>query len=187
MLNDMHDGSRRISRIVEDLKDFARREDAGEVDAVDLNAVAQAAVRLVDTSIRKATSSFSAEYADSLPKFRGNAQRVEQVIVNLILNACQSLQSTAGAVALRTVYCEADAMVQLVVHDEGRGIAPDHIPHLTDPFFTTKRESGGTGLGLSVSAGIVKEHNGLLQFATEPGRGTTVTLSLPAWKTEEAQ
>ncbi|MEI7818426.1 MAG: HAMP domain-containing sensor histidine kinase, partial [Desulfuromonadales bacterium] len=67
----------------------------------------------------------------------------------------------------------------LSVTDEGLGIAPEHIPHLTDPFFTTKRESGGTGLGLSVSATIVKEHNGTLEFTSTPGNGTTVTLTLP--------
>jgi polar amino acid transport system substrate-binding protein len=69
--------------------------------------------------------------------------------------------------------------VLLRVEDEGSGIAPEHIPRLTDPFFTTKRESGGTGLGLSVSATIVAEHGGTLQFESEPGRGTVVTLTLP--------
>ena len=67
----------------------------------------------------------------------------------------------------------------LKLTDEGLGIAPEHIPHLTDPFFTTRRENGGTGLGLSVSATIVKEHNGSLEFESTPGAGTTVTLTFP--------
>jgi polar amino acid transport system substrate-binding protein len=67
----------------------------------------------------------------------------------------------------------------LRLSDEGTGIAPEHIPHLTDPFFTTKRETGGTGLGLSVSASIVKEHGGTLEFESDPVSGTTVTLTLP--------
>jgi polar amino acid transport system substrate-binding protein len=70
--------------------------------------------------------------------------------------------------------------VLLTVRDEGRGIAAEDLPRLTDPFFTTKREEGGTGLGLSVSAGIVKEHGGTLSFCSQPGQGTTVTLELPA-------
>lgn len=67
----------------------------------------------------------------------------------------------------------------LKVHNDGREILPDHLPHLTDPFFTTKRENGGTGLGLSVSANIVKEHGGKLDFESQPGSGTKVTLTLP--------
>jgi polar amino acid transport system substrate-binding protein len=70
--------------------------------------------------------------------------------------------------------------VLLAVEDDGVGIPAENLSRLTDPFFTTKRESGGTGLGLSVSAGIVKEHGGSLQFSSRPGAGTTVVLSLPA-------
>jgi polar amino acid transport system substrate-binding protein len=185
MMHDMHEGSRRIKRIVEDLKDFARRDETGSTEVFDLNTVVQAAVRLVDTSTKKATSLFVTMYADFLPDVRGNAQRIEQVVVNLILNACQSLESPAAAVMLATSYDDDRGMVVFSVQDEGSGIAPEHIAHLTDPFFTTKRETGGTGLGLSVSAGIVKEHGGLLQFSSEPGRGTTATLSLPAENKKE--
>ena len=67
------------------------------------------------------------------------------------------------------------------MRDEGCGIAPEHLDRLTDPFFTTKRESGGTGLGLSVSTGIVKEHGGQLLFSSPPGQGTTVTLLVPIY------
>jgi len=70
--------------------------------------------------------------------------------------------------------------VLLEVADEGVGIAPEHLSRVTDPFFSTKRDRGGTGLGLSVSAGIAQEHNGRLEFHSQPGRGTTVTLILPA-------
>ena len=71
------------------------------------------------------------------------------------------------------------------LRDEGSGISPENLARLTDPFFTTKRDIGGTGLGLSVSAGIVKEHGGTLEFASPPGGGTTVTLALPACKEEK--
>jgi len=65
------------------------------------------------------------------------------------------------------------------VHDEGIGIPLEHLSHLSDPFFTTKRESGGTGLGLSVSTTIIRDHGGTLEFASQPGEGTIVTLTLP--------
>jgi polar amino acid transport system substrate-binding protein len=82
-------------------------------------------------------------------------------------------------ISLATFYDQETAAVILKISDEGTGIAPEHVPHLTDPFFTTKRESGGTGLGLSVSATIVKEHGGSLEFDSNPGKGAVVTLSLP--------
>lgn len=179
LLEEMQEGAKRIKRIVEDLKDFARRDDAGVKELVDLNGVAQAAVRLVDASLRKATTRFTARYAADLPQVLGNAQRIEQVVVNLILNACQALPDPSRGIELETSLDPQGGRVILRVRDEGIGIAPENLPRLTDPFFTTKRESGGTGLGLSVSAGIVKEHGGSLSFDSTPGEGTTVTLSLP--------
>lgn len=179
MLDEMQDGARRIKRIVEDLKDFARQDDAALMEPLDLNQVARAAVRLVDRSLRTATNRFEAEYAEPLPLVRGNSQRIEQVLVNLLLNACQALTDQNRGVFLRTFIDHTTNSVGVSVRDEGCGIAPEHLDRLTDPFFTTKRESGGTGLGLSVSAGIVKEHGGSLLFASPPGQGTTVTLLLP--------
>lgn len=179
MLDEMHEGARRIKRIVEDLKDFARQDDAAIMEPLDLNRVAQAAVRLVERSLRSATYRFEAQYEPELPLLRGNAQRIEQILVNLLLNACQALSDPERGIFLQTFSDPQAGRVVLVLHDEGCGIAPEHLARLTDPFFTTKRESGGTGLGLSVSAGIVKEHGGSLQFASPPGQGTTVTLSFP--------
>ncbi len=180
MLDEMAAGGRRIKHIVDDLKAFARREDAPRLEPVDLNAVADAAVRLVGNSIRKATQRFEKELAPELPKVRANAQRIEQVVVNLLLNACEALPGSDRAVHLVTRRDPARRLVVLEVRDEGVGIPPEHLQRVTDPFFTTKRESGGTGLGLSVSAGIVKEHGGALEFASAVGSGTTATLSLPA-------
>jgi polar amino acid transport system substrate-binding protein len=74
--------------------------------------------------------------------------------------------------------------VLIVVRDTGFGIQPEDMPHITDPFFTTKRSVGGTGLGLPVSAKIVQEHGGTLDFSTKPGSGTTATLSLPMIREE---
>ncbi len=186
MLTEMQDGAKRIKRIVEELKDFARRDDSGFVDSLNFNGVVQAAVRLVDNSIRKATNHFYVSYADNLPKIRGNFQRLEQVVVNLILNACQALPSSDRGVFVKTFIDQVSGSVILEVRDEGVGIAPEHLPYLTDPFFTTKREVGGTGLGLSVSATIVKEHGGSLQFTSSPGKGTTVMLTLLPEKEESS-
>ncbi|WP_052263236.1 transporter substrate-binding domain-containing protein [Geobacter pickeringii] len=182
MVEEMTDGARRVKRIVEDLKDFARQGDASLLECVDLNGVARAAVRLVDNLIRTSTTRFSVAYGDDLPPVRGNPQRIEQVVVNLVVNACQALPGPERRIALRTFVDPERDEVVLEVRDEGSGILPEHLSHLTDPFFTTKRESGGTGLGLAVSAGIVKEHGGRLDFDSLPGEGTTVRLVLPRGK-----
>ncbi len=178
LLEDMQQCAGRIKRIVEDLKDFARQDSAVLNEAVDLNRVAEAALRLVDNSLKKATEALRVELAAELPSFRGNQQRIEQVIINLLLNACQALTGRGQAIRL-TTGMTAEGWLQLEICDQGEGIAEENLAKLTDPFFTTKRESGGTGLGLSVSAGIVHEHGGQLQFASTQGEGTCVRLLLP--------
>jgi polar amino acid transport system substrate-binding protein len=179
LFTEMQEGAKRIKRIVDDLKDFARRDSSTTTEKIDLNSIAQAAVRLVEPSLRDATHYFVAEYGTNLPAVLGNSQRIEQVIVNLLLNACQALPDKESRISLGTEHDQTTGSVILTVADEGIGITPDDRPFLTDPFFTTKRDSGGTGLGLSVSAGIVREHGGSLNFTSTPGEGTVVALSLP--------
>jgi polar amino acid transport system substrate-binding protein len=185
MLDEMQDGARRIKRIVDDLKDFARRDDADLITPVHLNTSLAAALRLVDNSIRKATSRFEVYFGENLPRFKGSQQRIEQVVVNLILNACQALPDTERGIFVRTWHDAEGGHLVLEVKDEGEGIAAEYLPHLTDPFFTTKRDTGGTGLGLSVSAGIVKDHGGSLAFDSAPDAGMTAILRLPVFMEEQ--
>lgn len=179
MLDEMLEGARRIKRIVEDLKDFARPEDAGQREPMDMNAVVRAALRLIGNPIKKATHRLEVDLAEALPPVTGNAQRIEQVVVNLVLNACQALPDPERAIRITTRHEAERGQVALTVEDEGVGIPPEHLSRLTDPFFTTKRDRGGTGLGLSVSSGIVTEHGGTLEFRSTPGAGTAVRLVLP--------
>lgn len=182
MFDEMLASSNRIKRIVEDLKDFARRNDSGYNDPVEFAGVIQAALRLVDNSVRNATDQFSVEFATELPCFRGNGHRIEQVVVNLVLNACQALTFRQQSIRLRTGYLPEAGMVYLDVIDEGCGMEMEQIERITDPFFTTRRETGGTGLGLSVSAGIVKDHMGHLEFSSKPEQGMRVRLFLPVYR-----
>jgi polar amino acid transport system substrate-binding protein len=179
-LSDIKESSKKIKRIVADLKDFARQDEAGDFTPVDINSVLTSTIRLVDNSIKKATADFRIEYAENLPHIRGNAQRIEQVIINLLLNACQALQSRNEGIFVVTRFDAFADEVIIEITDEGTGIDSENIAHLTDPFFTTKRSQGGTGLGLSVSAGIVKEHHGILDFSSVKGKGTKVSLRIPA-------
>lgn len=179
-LSETQDSAGKVKRIVEDLKNFARRDSQEINDLLNLNAIAQTAIRLVDNTIRKSTQRFETSFAEDLPLIRGNALRIEQVIINLLLNACQAIDQDSQGIFLATRGQSGTRDVLLEVRDEGSGITSEDLSQLTDPFFTTKREQGGTGLGLSVSIGIVKEHGGTLEFTSKPGQGTTVTLRLPA-------
>jgi polar amino acid transport system substrate-binding protein len=173
------DSARRIRHIVNDLKDFARRSEPGAREAIDFNAVVLAAVRLVAEPLRQATDRFEIHAGEGLPAIRGDAQRLEQVVVNLLLNACQALPHRERGIMVATFLDQGGRQIVLEVRDEGVGIAAEHLPHLTDPFFTTRREKGGTGLGLWICAAIVEEHGGALGFRSRPGEGTVVTLTLP--------
>lgn len=179
LLGGLAGGAKRIKRIVESLKDFARL-DRGELsEAVDLNQVVEASVGIVESIIRKSTDRFNLDRAEGLPRVQGNFQKLEQVVINLITNACQALDSRSKAIRIATWHdAEAD-WVGLRVEDEGKGISAENLDKVTDPFFTTKRDMGGTGLGLSVSYGIIREHNGRMEIKSEPGRGTQVEIRIP--------
>jgi polar amino acid transport system substrate-binding protein len=184
LMAEMLDASRRVKRIVDDLKNYARRGDPELHDDVNLNEVVRTALRLVDGLVRTSTDRLALDLAPDLPPVRGNTQRLEQVVVNLLLNSCQALPDRSRGIAIRTWLDDGRAWLE--VRDQGVGIAPEHLPHLTEPFFTTRRERGGTGLGLAVSAGIVKEHSATLAFDSTPGEGTAVRLSLPLPAAERA-
>jgi polar amino acid transport system substrate-binding protein len=188
MISETQDAAKRIKRIVSELKDFSRPDSADLSELLDLNGIVQAALRLVEHPIAKSGQRIEASYSGKLPQLRGNAQRLQQVLVNLLLNASQAMQGEGEgeAISVATRFDAATGALLCSVQDQGKGIASEHLPRLTDPFFTTKREEGGTGLGLSVSARIVGEHGGALGFESIPGCGTVVTLSLPAVMAESA-
>jgi PAS domain S-box-containing protein len=173
------EGVTRVGRIVGDLKDFSGQRPSGPQDMVDLNSVVRKSAGLVATMIKKASSEFQAHYAERLPTFQGNAQRFEQVIINLLVNACQAMAEKRTPLRVATGYDAQSLSVYVEVEDGGCGMAPEVIARITDPFFTTKRDSGGTGLGLSISDTIIREHGGRLEFRSTPGAGTVATIRIP--------
>lgn len=182
LLDDMVHGSRRIGEIVRDLKDFARDDAPDDVVPFDLNEAVAAAVRLLDGSIRKSTDCFRLELGSRLPLVDGSLRQIEQVVVNLLQNACQALPSRDRSIAITTRCDVSRRFVTVEVIDEGVGIDGPNLEKIFDPFFTTRRESGGTGLGLSVSQRIVKRYEGTLDVVSKPGHGTTLTLTLPVFQ-----
>ena len=181
LIEEILDGSTRIKHIVSELRNYSRRQSPQSMGRIAINDVVRSALTLLANSIKKATTRFSVDYCEELPDVNGNLRRLEQVVINLILNACQALSGSGQAVRVTTSYESHAEQVVLTVEDEGTGMPEADLARITDPFYTTKREDGGTGLGLAVAARIVDEHRGQLSHESEPGRGTTARLSLPVY------
>ncbi len=179
LLAGIYEGSQRIKRIVDSLKDFARESAAELSGSVGINSVVEGAVTLLENLINKSTSNFSVNLNEDIPPVKGDLQRLEQVVINLLQNSCQALPGRGRGIHLSTAYDESTNSAVITLRDEGVGIEPENIEHLTDPFFTTKRDYGGTGLGLSVSSRIIRDHGGTLNFISTPGEGTTAVVRVP--------
>jgi signal transduction histidine kinase len=179
MLTGITDDARRVRDIVADLKDFARDHPSETREALDLNGVVDKAVGLAANLIKKSTRHFTLNRCPDLPMMVGNAQRIEQVVINLVVNACQALPDVDRCLTVVTGFDAQKMCITLNVSDEGEGIDAAALKRITDPFFTTRREQGGTGLGLSICARIVRDHGGSLDFESTPGKGTTVRVALP--------
>lgn len=183
LIDEMRNGAQRIRRIVEDLKRFAKNGSAEMQGNLNINSIIMTAVRLTSRKVRSSTDNLELTLIDPLPPVRGNAQQLEQVLINLIINACQALPDMSKKIALSSFNDQQARQVVVTVEDEGEGIAAALIPHLTDPFFTTKRERGGTGVGLAITSKIIKEHGGSIKFESDVGKGMKVSISLPAQET----
>ncbi|MBI5847655.1 MAG: PAS domain S-box protein [Nitrospirae bacterium] len=182
LLAAMSEGSARIKHIVDNLKDFSRQGKAAIDNAVDVNKVITASVALLKSEIGKFTGRFELREDGDLPLAKGNKQQLEQVVINLIMNALQSLRDRNAGVCVSSRLEQEKNCILIQVKDEGIGIPQELLKHITEPFYTTRSDEGGTGLGLSISFSILKDHQGSLTFESEPGKGTTATISLPTYQ-----
>ena len=118
-------------------------------------------------------------FDDGVPLVVGDANQLQQVVMNLISNAWQALEDVGGGELDITANLIPDQWVDLIVSDTGPGIPERHLDKVFDPFFTTKPEGKGTGLGLSISYGIIQDHGGTIEVDSQTGMGTTFTVRLP--------
>jgi PAS domain S-box-containing protein len=166
LINDMVEGANRIKGIVEGLRKFGKRDDGFLNEMVDVNRVAESCLRLVDNQIRR-NALVTVNLAADLPKIMGNAQKLQQVILNILINASQAMDKPRGKIRVSTFLEGKEVAIRL--KDNGKGMNEKTIGQIFDPFFTTKRHQGGTGLGLSIAYGIVKEHKGRIEVVSEVG------------------
>jgi len=172
----------RIRKIVKNLLDFSKPKDANPKEA-DVNAVIQKTLTLVQNMVDVQNIDTTIKLEDGLPHLFIDENQIQQVLVNLVTNAVQAM-SAGGRLFISSRRGKIGDSVELTVMDTGRGISPEVLPHIFDPFFSTKGE-GGTGLGLSVSYGIIKNHKGEIRVESKVGVGTTFTVELPRYMHEE--
>ena len=179
-------GAGRIVRVVETLKSFGRREEAPHT-VVDLHEVADQALEMA-LYLSKEVADLAVEVAPDLPKVGGSSLDLELVIINLISNAWDSVRKKRevsgegfrGSIRLGLSTREDRQVVVISVSDNGIGIEPDNRAKVFSPFFTTKPQGQGTGLGLALTHRIVQRHGGNISFESQPRKGAAFTVELPA-------
>ena len=166
----------RASEIVNNLLNFSRTG-AGELADIDVNKVVEETLSLVAHPLKTSQIQVVKQLGPTLPPVRGSANKLQQVFLNLFLNARDAMPS-GGMLEVRTAARNGSVEIEIV--DTGAGIPREHIHRIFDPFFTTKASGRGTGLGLSVSYGIIKEHAGKIDVRSSPGKGTSFHVEFPA-------
>jgi signal transduction histidine kinase len=169
----------RASEIVNSLLNFSRTS-GGEFQMIDLNRTVQDTLLLLDHQLKTSRVRIESDFYKDLPQVMGNSGKLQQVFLNLFLNAKDAMPE-GGTLKVSTLNGDG---VRVTISDTGSGIAPENLNRIYDPFFTTKTnvregQRRGTGLGLSVSYGIIQEHAGKIQVSSHPGQGTTFELEFP--------
>lgn len=179
LLGGMIGASDRIRDIVQHMKDFARPDTLGTDLPVNVGGVLSDAISLLHNKLKNATDRLEIDIEEDLPLGKGNHQRLEQVIINLLMNAAEALpDKNAG---IHVCLCrQGPRQLELTVRDQGAGIPAEVMEHIFDPFFTTKRDYGGLGLGLAISRTIIDSHGGELRFEPGENGGTLARMTLPA-------
>lgn len=173
----------KANNIVSDLLKFSRQSKP-EMGEQDMRETVEAALRLTAYPIRKAHVQVIKDLPNQAVIMTYDVQQIEQVLVNIISNAIQAMP---GGGTLRVNLSQSDGMAAIAIQDSGTGISPEHRSRIFDPFFTTKAEGEGTGLGLSVSYGIISNHSGRIEVDSEVGQGSTFTIILPMRHPELAE
>jgi len=180
IFNDSREGIKRVASIVQTLRDFSRVDQLGNLDTYNINDGIKTTLSVAMNEVKYGID-VKTELSD-VPEIICSAGQINQVLLNLIINAAQAVKSRKsdqqGTIEIRTYATDYDLVCE--ISDNGPGIGPDHLPHIFDPFFTTKPVGQGTGLGLSISYDIiVSKHNGNLLVDSSVGKGTKFTIKLP--------
>ncbi|RLB80478.1 MAG: hypothetical protein DRH17_11830 [Deltaproteobacteria bacterium] len=186
LLSDMEMAASRVAKIVTDLKNFARQSDVADKKPIQINMAVKNAMRLASTTLRKSGIHLKLNLGNNLPLMEANLQSIEQIVLNLIINAIEAINHDRGRVVVATGFQQKDKRIFISISDNGRGIDPSISDKLFDPFVTDRQTEGGTGLGLSITYKLVEAHDGEITFQSEKGKGTTFTVFFPTKLREKA-
>ena len=186
LVADMDMAANRVAKIVSDLKNFSKQSNVAEKSLLRVNTAVKNALRLAQTTLRKSRVHIELELGENLPSMQGNLQSLEQIILNIVINAIQAIDHDRGLIRIRSGFQIKDGRILIAISDNGRGISPAVADKLFLPFVTDKQAEGGTGLGLSVTYGLVQAHGGDITFESHKEKGTTFTISLPTARKREA-
>jgi signal transduction histidine kinase len=180
LVGDLVSESERAQKIVRNLLDFARESEA-ELESHSVGDIVEQTLRLASNQIKLAKVKISGEVEENVPPIHGDHRQLEQVFLNLVLNALDAMPH-GGSLKIKVMNTDDREFVAVVFEDTGIGIPKQHLREIFDPFFTSKKAAKGTGLGLSVSLGIVQGHGGDIRVQSEVGKGTAFTVLLPVAK-----
>ncbi len=175
------DDAQRAKETVKELLEFARQTNQ-EMKPQDVNEIVSRTVFLLENQSIFYNIEIKKEFGDNLPPINGDAQQLNHVFMNLILNAADAMGGT-GTLTIKTGYLSEPHAVLIEVADTGEGIREEVLPHIFEPFYTTKEQGKGTGLGLSMVYGILESHGGTIRAESTVGKGTRFFIELPAIKT----
>jgi signal transduction histidine kinase len=170
--------TKRCKTIIDNLLRFARQEKVA-MDPVDPNTVVEDAIAIIGHQLSMNKVKLEKDLAPGLPRIKGNSNQLQQVLMNLFINAAQSMEGNPASVKVSTRLLTS-GQIELRVSDTGPGMDEEIRARIFEPFFTTKPSGKGTGLGLSVSYGIIKDHQGEISVESELGKGTTFLITIPA-------
>ncbi len=169
----------RVERVIQDLRAYNLGDRNELCPGVSVNRVVEEALTIIRAHGRQGEITITPTFAPNLPGITGNQCQLEQVAVNLLLNAMQAMPDNRGTVTVQTEYSPETAEVKIIVTDQGEGISPEVRKHLFEAFFSTRIDKGGSGLGLYISNFIISEHNGRLTIDPDKDTGTVATVYLP--------
>ncbi len=170
LITGITDSSRRIEGIIKNLRDFVRKGQADLSMQTDINRIVSISASILNNQIKMHSNNFRLDLDERVPEVRGNSQQLEQVVINLTMNALQSLPGKEGSVCVSTSFDEQAGQAVIRVSDTGCGMPAEVKSRLFEPFFSTKLDSGGTGLGLAISNVIIKDHRGLSGIRVGAGK-----------------
>ncbi|MBL0701308.1 MAG: response regulator [Desulfosarcina sp.] len=188
LISDVNMAAKRVANIVNDLKKFARQSYIFDKKSIQINTAVVNAIRLAQTSINNFQIDIKQDLSHVLPLIEGDSGHIEQVLLNILLNAVQAIshKNIRGLIKISTGVQHKDGRVYIEISDNGIGVSPSISNKIFDPFVTDKQMEGGTGLGLSISHSFVHAHGGEITFQSEQGEGTVFTICLPTKIKEKA-